>query len=173
MTDLEKYEKEIESKILSESLIPSDNEGLDKAKVIIKQIVKHSSNKIVIFCKELSGDVYASPQICESIKQALLRSVRFEIFIQSESLASSSQPLLDLFKKFASDKQVTIKSLHNIKSFSEASQNFCIVDNKMVRIETQRENRVGKFYASNQYLVKQLERSLESMRNKGILIRAF
>lgn len=167
MTELEKYAALVEESIITESILPIPNTGLEKAQVIIEKVVKHSTEKIIIFCKELSGDVYASPQIRELIKQALLRSVEFEIFIQKEHPAATSKPLMDLFQKFAKPSQVIIKTLFDNEKFSTTTQNFCIADGKMVRIETERTNREGKFFANNKWLVERLAKPLHKMRTEA------
>lgn len=159
------YAHLIRRAIKDSSRLPIENSGVEKAIDIVCELIESARRSVVIFCRELSSDVYATEQVALSIKLALMRRVKFRIIIQRDKPSNDSKELLSIFKRFKDCGSVAIYSVSKDSHFSDADVNFCLVDNKMSRIETDRVNRKGLFYAFNKEISEKLQKKTEEMLN--------
>lgn len=164
------YAHIIRRAIKDSSRLPIENSGVEKAIDIVRELIESARRSVVIFCRELSSDVYATEQVALSIKLALMRRVKFQIIIQRDKPSNDSKELLNIFKRFKDSGSVEIYSVSKDSHFSDVDVNFCLVDNKMSRIETDRENRKGTFYAFNREITEKLQKkTAEILKSKDVV----
>lgn len=132
---LEKYKESIEF-LASENIdypIPNHNE--DHAAIIIESIIKHSKNRINIYCKNLNGLIMSKNKLFESLKNFLREGG--EVRIVSDDPSDCHKAFKDL-----NDLNDNLKISKSSEAFKDLVKNkienveyFFLGDTRMSRLE--------------------------------------
>lgn len=111
-----------------------DNGGEGHAKVWYRELFRNAANEVLIFCKKLGKEAFGDSDIAREIENAQERGVKISILTQEPYEKIDEKKLAQsLGAKFSS-------------AWKHEDFNFCVVDKRAFRFETDTEN--FKAYAS-------------------------
>ena len=124
--------------------------------ILISELINSARNRVDVYCKRLSDDVWGSDTVISAIKAALLRGVIFHVAVQvSKDQCKDSRA----FRIFA-EKCVRVINLDcDAENGREipVKANFVLVDGKSFRFEPDPDKHKGFAYACNEEMAKQLQ----------------
>lgn len=126
-----------------EYIIP--NKSTEKARILIDELIKSSKSTIHIKCTQFAAEVY-DYDVVESLRLAQARGCEVKIAIQNDASK------IDEYRK-------VILALFDAKfNCGEASQqDFCVIDGKRYRLETDKATRTAKACACDVQTSQDLE----------------
>lgn len=120
------YRKLFRSMIEQDDPTPISNESRQHAAIIIQELIRSATKTVYIQCSRLAPDVYGNPDTLEAIKGALDRGVQFKVAVRSEFPETTG-----LYELLSTKGNCDIQLEREVYG-----KDFCVVDGKRARIET-------------------------------------
>ena len=128
-----------------------DNISSDHAVVIIQELIRSAEERVSIICQKLSSYVYGNDETLRVIKDAIRRGVQFDVIIKDECPeAGECARLIGKFKTLDPRSKIDIPD-------------FCVVDSRRFRFETDSKKRTAKVCANNETLGRKMQKAFDSI----------
>ena len=123
--------------MLSEGIVKLiHNDSTDHACVLIEELLHFAKENVLIFCRNLGSDVWATPAILSALDEALSRNgMRMRVLLQEPPAGGGANRALALLRRHGVD----VRQTHN----TDVTANFIVIDSKAYRLEKDVANRRG------------------------------
>lgn len=132
------------------------NISSEHAVIIIQELIRSAKRDVRIICHKLSSDIYGNEETQNAINEALGRGVEFHVAIKN-AVPEACERILK-----ASNHE--IRRVH--PNFMNVPD-FCVVDGKRWRIETNPEKREAKVCANDPVLGKKMAQVFDIATQKA------
>ena len=153
-SELREYRKLFQQMIQDNDTGIINNSSRAHAKVILQELIRSAQTEILIQCSHLARDIYGDKETQELLKNAITRGLRVSIAIRDAC------PEADTFCN-EMRQNFPDKIRCNTSVFSS---DFCVVDSRRFRLETDQDN--GKAYVSANNVV--ISERLKEIFNSAI-----
>jgi hypothetical protein len=176
MTNLFDYQKAIESVIKSNSSTILKSSGSQHASIVTAKILQNSKSSVKIITGNFSGVVSDSNIYLEALKGYLERGQNLEILLTNfPNLNSLAYNLIIESKKINSNIQIKPLTSDGLKflresSFDDSELHFVIGDDKMFRLESDRNSYSSYCSFNDTKIVKKLQAIFEKCFNTTALL---
>lgn len=133
---LARYRDLFRSMIEQNSPTPISNESRLHAAIIIQELVRSAKETVFIQCSNLAPDVYGNSETIREIREAISRGVKFKVAVRGKSPQAKA-----LYEILADSSSSCIQLGTQV-----FTKDFCVVDGKRARVET--DAVIGKAVAS-------------------------
>lgn len=123
---LSRYRELFRSMIEQNDPTPISNESRLHAAIIIQELVRSAKESVYIQCSRLAPDVYGNPDTLKEIKNAINRGVKFKVAVRNQIPETG-----ELYKMLSFIDKSFISLGQQVYE-----KDFCIVDGKRFRLET-------------------------------------
>ncbi len=134
------------------------NKKPEHAAAIFAEFFKSATNSVVIFCKNLSQEVYAAQEIPDLLQLALSRGVNVEFLCQEKP---ESQGILNLRSPNLTISRSTSEEVINSES------NFAVMDGRAFRWEINNKEAQAIACMNKPKVCRHLVDAFKSYKNKG------
>jgi hypothetical protein len=132
--DAELHEYRLTVERLAEAKSPeSFSNGMpEHAAIIIETFLKFAKKRVVIFCKQLSSNVFGIPSITARLESALLKGIRVDIIVQEKP---ESDDLMQCINKWKENSKLCISLIAANGRTNSIKANFAVMDGEAYRYE--------------------------------------
>ena len=130
-----------------------DNISSDHAVVIIQELIRSAEKRVSIICQKLSSYVYGNDETLRVIEDAIKRGVRFDVIIKER--CPESEKCASLIGN--------VKTLRDRDLSKIDIPDFCVVDSRRFRFETDSKKRTAKVCANNEMLGRKMQEAFDSI----------
>lgn len=154
---LVRYREGAEKLLLAESTQPIPNGIPEHAAILFELFFRYAKRTVRIFCRNLDARVFDNKELVEAARAAIDgRSINVQVMVQEKPDDSA-------FYRFL--KQRGIEVIFAPPEFNQTKQNFTIMDDKAIRIESDKDDfPKAKAYMFNPALATAWARFYDTMR---------
>jgi len=134
--ELDNYRQTVERLAELDSSEVFSNGRPEHAAIIFSTFLKHAKDRVVIFCQNLSREVFDDPCVLSNLESALDRKVKVEILTQESPAATNFLAKEKSWKE--QGLPISLKTAAKGSPVAEVNANFAVADGKAYRFEPKR-----------------------------------